>query len=150
MREKFKRQDQRMDKKEMWRQHREEFVDQTEFQQKDRRNERRDKISQKVSDHKIGDSKEEEEEKRYEAQGRQDQRTLKNAEVRQHTVRNDDLTAEQKVNAIVMNQRLGEWPGCKGNDLQGRHRKINKTFSVPLLYVVIRVEVLLFVQPSYF
>ena len=21
------------------------------------------------------------------------------------------------------------WPGCKGNDLQGRHRKFNKTFA---------------------
>ena len=75
----------------------------------------------------VGDSKEESEEYRQESPGRQDQRIEKNEEWTQQSGRNDDLAVVQKLETIVQNQRVGEWPGGKGNDLQGRHRVFNKT-----------------------
>ena len=50
-------------------------------------------------------------------------------EVTQLAVRNDDLAGEQKLKTRVLNQRVGEWTGNKGNDLQGRHKVYNKTFA---------------------
>ena len=91
--------------------------------------ERMDKAVQKGIDQIRGDSKEESEDNRHELPGRQDQRNDKNVELTQQPLRNDDLAVVQKLETIVMNQRVGEWPEGKGNDLQGRHRGYNKTFA---------------------
>ena len=76
-----------------------------------------------------GDSKEESEENRQEEPGRQDQRYGKNVEMTQQAGRKDDSAVVLQVETKVLNQREGEWPGGKGNDLQGRHRVFNKAYA---------------------
>ena len=76
-----------------------------------------------------GDSKEESEENRHESPGRQDQRYDKNVEMTQQTGRKDDSAIVQQLETKMLNQREGEWPGDKGNDLQGRHKVFNQDYA---------------------
>ena len=92
-------------------------------------NESMGKGFQKAIGQRRGDNKEESEENRQESPGRQEQRNDKNEELTQQSVRNDDLAVVQKLETIVLNQGVGELPGGKGNDLQGRHRVFNKTHA---------------------